>query len=286
MFSVLLIFSLMGQYPQGIITLSSDITEIVCALGAGDRIIGISGSAKENHFLPERIKGLPSCGGWKGIDMERVVMLSPDLVILEGGGASEEIEKSLKSKRLKTLIIYPGNIYQLCDAILLLSRILGCERKGEEIRTFIMDRIEYIRKSLRNISKPRVYLAGSNPYHTFSKGSVWASLIELAGGINVAGGIPLPWPKISAETLIEWDPNIILIIPDAPYTPEWFIKKGELKCIQAIRDRRVYKLSPYLSWSPRIILALMEMAEYIHPDKDLDIEKEKRKLGKLVSLPY
>jgi len=275
-------------FPKRIVVLSSDIAETICALGCKGKIVGISRFAKSSPFLPERVKNLPSCGDWKAINLEQIIMLSPDLVILGEGGNAGEIAKSLKSRGIQVLIICPTNIYELGESIVLLGKILGCEERAQKLKSFMVERAKLITNIVKNSSKPSIYLAGSNPYYTFAKGSAWASLIELAGGVNVAGKLNYPWPKISAEILIKWNPEIILIVGDASYGTEWFINKRELRCIRAIKKGKVYKLGPYLSWSPRLILALIEMAKYIHPEECmmLNFEKEKKELGEIGSLKY
>ena len=98
--------------------------------------------------------------------------------------------------------------------------------------------------------------------------------------------------KCAVDTLSEhiskWNPEIILIVGNADYDVDWFVEKKIFRCVKAVKEGRVYKLGHYLSWSPRLILALIEMAKYIHPDKceELDIESVKNELAKITSIQY
>jgi len=271
-----------------IVALSCDIAEIICAIGGEERIVGITGLAKDNSFLPGKIKNLPYCGDWKTVNLEQIIMLAPELVIIGGGGNSYQITKSLESKSIPVLVISPENIYELAQTIELLGKILGCETSAQRLKNFIVAKADYIKALVKNLPKPSVYLAGVNPYCTFAKGSAWSSLIELAGGVNVAGDLDYPWPKISAEILIKWNPEIILIVGNADYETEWFTNKKIFRYVSAVKEGRVYKLGHYLSWSPRIILALIEMAKYIHPDKckKLELETVENELSKITSIKY
>jgi len=235
-------------------------------------------------FLPDEIKKLPVCGDWRGLSRERILSLSPDLII--GGRNLEDEREFFKRHGIEVFVFSPESLPELIHLIGELGKILGKERRAETLCSYMEDAIGRVKKMVEGKGRPVVYLAGSDPMRTFGKGSAWGSLIEIAGGKNPAEIFSIPWPKISPEVLLSWNPDCILIVPFASYGPEYFLERREFRVIKAVKEKRIHKLSPYLSWSPSLVLSLFEIANYIHPEVEVNLEKERKELEEITGISY
>jgi iron complex transport system substrate-binding protein len=99
-------------------------------------------------------------------------------------------------------------------------------------------------------------------------------MIEMTGGVNVAGGIQLRNADVSIETIIGWNPDVIFIWGNAQYGVRDILESSQWKFVKAVREGRVYKAPEWSTWSPRLALIVLWMSMKTYPDlyKDLDFQ--------------
>ncbi|MCD6548567.1 MAG: ABC transporter substrate-binding protein, partial [Thermodesulfobacterium sp.] len=95
------------------------------------------------------------------------------------------------------------------------------------------------------------------------------------GGINPAGFIKQRYADVSIERILLWNPDVIFIWGYAGYTPEWILNNSQWEHIKAVKNKQVYKLPHWSTWSPRVALVALYMAMKIYPEyfKDINFEK-------------
>lgn len=256
--------------PQRIVSLAPSNTEILFALGLGDKIVGVT----EYCNYPEAAKTKPKIGGFSTVDVEKVVSLRPDL-ILATQIHSKTIIPSLEKLGLTVVALTPSSLTGVLDSITLVGKITGQDKEASELVKDLNARIEAVSDKTGNLSpnqKPRVfYVTWHDPLMTAGKGALSNDVISQAGGQNIASDITGD-KTIDLETVINRDPEIIIasVGMGTGEDQSWQYIKSEsrLKNTQALMTGRVYKIDGDLIHrpGPRVVDALEQIAQFIHPE--------------------
>ena len=257
--------------PQRIISLAPSNTEILFALGLGDRVVGVT----EFCDYPEAAKAKPKIGGFTTVDMESVVALEPDL-ILAGNIHQDETIPKLESLGLTVFALAPQTVDGVLENITLVGEITGSSQEAAQLVASLEARIKAITDqtdSLSESQRPGVfYILWHDPLMTVGSEARIHELIVKAGGINIAQDLTGDYPTISLEAVILANPQVI-IAGSGHGTGEdstFQFAKTEpiLEDTDARRHGRVYEIDADLPSrpGPRIVDALEELARLIHPE--------------------
>ncbi len=260
--------------PQRIVSLAPSTTELVFALGAGDRLIADTAYCQ----FPEEARDLPHIQGFDSPNAERLLELEPDLV-LASNITSPATANRLRELGLPVFVLPSQGLDGLVTDIELLGNVLGRnEAAADLLAKFTQIRTELGMRfaGLNDEERPRVFLAyGERETYTAGPGTFPDQLIREAGGRNIAYDVKGDWVELSQETVLERDPQVILLPGEteeriepagvdllAAYRqdPLW----GELS---AVREGRVYVIDNTLFNipGPRLTLALEALADTLHP---------------------
>ncbi len=193
--------------PARVVSLSPAATEMLFAVGAGDRVVGVTSYC---DYPPEATK-LPQVGSYTGLSVEKVISLRPDVVIGMRGNAPEAL-KALRRAGLKVLAYDPvtmAGVLDLMDEIGHMMRdTLGEVSAVERLRA----RVDAVRAEAAKLPRrPRTLVAVQlEPLYAAGPGTHLDDMIRLAGGENVAGDADIPWPQYSLERTLEKDPEVII----------------------------------------------------------------------------
>jgi iron complex transport system substrate-binding protein len=256
--------------PQRIVSLAPSNTEILFALGLGDKVVGVT----EYCNYPEAAKTKPKVGGFSTVDIEKVVSLRPDLV-LATQIHSKTIIPALEKLGLTVVALTPSSLTGVLDSITLVGKITGQSKEASELVKDLSTRIKSIADETQKLShaqRPRVfYVTWHDPLMTAGTGTLSNDVISQAGGQNIASDITGD-KTIDLETVINRDPEVIIVSvgmgtgEDSPW--QYIKSESRLKNTQALLTDRVYKIDGDLIHrpGPRIVEALEQMAQFIHPE--------------------
>lgn len=254
-----------APYPQRIVCLTSETTEIAFALGAGDRVVGVPGTA---HRPPEaRVK--PKVGGFTTIRLDAILPLEPDLV-LAFSDLQADIVRDLVRAGLPVLALNQRSLAEIFQAILIIGGALGREAPARGLVADIQDEIRQIREfSSVWPDRPRVYFEEWDEPPI--AGIRWVSeLVEIAGGQDIfpelrtrkdaAGRV------VDPAEVVRRDPEIIVA--------SWCGKRVDLDVIRhrsgwegiaAVREGRLYALpsADILAPGPSVLHGLRALHEII-----------------------
>lgn len=258
------------ETPQRIISLAPSNTEILFALGLGDRVVGVT----EYCNYPEAATAKPKVGGFSTVDIEKVVSLEPDLVLATRIHGKTVIP-ALEELGLTVLALAPGCIDEVVNNITLVGEISGQDKQASQLVDNLRTRIETVANETQNLApdqRPRVlYLTWHDPLMTAGTGTLADDVISKAGGQNIAYDISGD-KAINLETVIHRDPQVIIAsvgMGTGEDLPWQYVKtEPRLRNTQALLNNRVYKIDGDLIHrpGPRIVEALELMAQFIHPE--------------------
>jgi iron complex transport system substrate-binding protein len=251
--------------PRRIVALAPSVTEIVFVLGQERRLVGVS----THSDFPEHAKGLPRIGTYVRPDVERILALKPDLCLAVKDGNPKVLVERLETLGIPVYAVDPKNLSAIMEAVRGIGEVLGSAGKAEAVTDEMQQRIEAVAELAANArSRPRVfYQIGLSPMVSVGKGSFLHEMIELAGGINLAAGEEL-YPRFSSEEVVTLAPEVILV---SAMRSEGFRAQehwARFATIPAVAGGRVYAVDSDLfdRPSPRLVLALEELARLLHPE--------------------
>jgi len=255
------------EIPQRIVSHVPAITEILFALGLEEMVVGVS----DYCDYPEEAKLKPSVGSYFNPSIENIVALDPDLVLTDG--YSDNVFQ-LDSLGITFIVIDPKDIDGILKDIELLGKFTGTEKEAKKLIDNMQQDIARILAWVEDAPKISVvYIFDAtdpnNPW-TAGPGSFANSLINMAGGQNIAAQTQGAWIQLSIEEIVRSDPQIILV--DTSHGTA-VISKAELKEhpiwreMTAVKQDRIYPVDGDLvnRPGPRIVQGLERIAEIIHP---------------------
>jgi iron complex transport system substrate-binding protein len=260
-----------AEPPQRIISLAPANTEIIYALGLGDRVVGVTDYCN----YPADVSEKETVGGYSTVDVETVVSLHPDLVIAADGN-TEEVIDHLKGLGLTVISINPLDIDGILHDIEIIGRATGTEAEAEALVADMrgrMDAVQARHEAIANI--PSVaHVVWHDPIYVSGAKTFQDEQIALAGGRNAFPGIE-EWGTVTLELFITTNPDIIIVNSGSGMNDDgenviynFFMQEERLKNLDAVKNGRVYVIDSDLidRGGPRIIDSLETVAQYIHPE--------------------
>jgi len=266
---VLLPFVALGAapVPARVVTLAPSLTEIVFALGAGDRLVGVSSYCD----YPDEAKAIDRVGTFLQPNIEVILKKTPDLVFAVPSPENRSAVGTLRELGVRVRVVRPGKLDSLFEAIEVIAGDLGLEDTGRRLVTDIRRHIAAVRARLAGVEKRRVLMVvGRRPLIAVGGGTYQSELIEMAGGANIVGDSSEAWPHVSLEYVISRAPEVIIDSGMGPQDHDGDIAVfwGAFPTIPAVRDDRVVGSGRYdlLRAGPRAAETLEAMARFIHPE--------------------
>jgi iron complex transport system substrate-binding protein len=256
--------------PQRIVSLAPSNTEILYALGLGDRVVGRT----DYDDYPPEAKEKPSIGGFSTPNIEEVVAKSPDLVLATNIHISK-IVPQLEARGLTVLVLDPKNIDQVLEAIKLVGQVTGKEKEAKTLTDGMQQRIKAVTDKTGELPENQklkvLYLTWHDPLMTSGAGTLSNELMQLAGGINIFPEIT-GTKSIELETVIARNPQVMIAgigMGTGEDKPLEFLKtEPRLQSTEAAINGRIYGIDIDLTGraGPRIIDGLEQFARCIHPE--------------------
>lgn len=252
--------------PQRIVSLTPALTEIVFAVDAGDRVVGVT----EFCDFPAEAKSRPKVGGYVNPSVEAVVALKPDLVLVSPGPGNRDAALAMGRAGLRVEVVQAETLNDSLVAIESVARLVGRENAGNEVVSRVRERLASV--SRRVAGAPRVatlFCIQTEPIIAAGSDTLPAQILEIAGGRNVVA--EPRYPRMSLEAVVAAKPEVILQARmDAPTDPgaspeEAFWARWPQ--IPAVAARRVVLLDSGVALrpGPRVADAAEALAAILHP---------------------
>ncbi len=264
--------------PARIISLSPSNTEILFAIGAGDRVVGVT----EYCNYPPAAKTRPKVGGVSTVSIEKVVALNPDIVIGCSINGKDTFER-LEELGIPILGLNPKNISGILADIKLVGRVTGEERNATDLVAAIDSRLDAIRAKARAMrgsqqaAAPTVFY-DIGGFYTAGNDTFVNEIIETAGGRNIAAD-KTGYFQMSIEELIAKNPQVIICdrgMGSMSKAYEEIMSDDRLKIVDAVRNNRVYLIDGDIidRPGPRIVNAAETVYGYLSEFHNIKVKEE------------
>ncbi len=257
--------------PQRIVSLAPSNTEIVCALGACPRLVGVT----DYDNYPPEVADVPDVVIQAQVDVEKVTAADPDLVLAAGNEFTPTATiEQLMDLGFPVLTLYAENLNGVYDDVELLGHALGVDLVATQLVAEMQSRAAGVRETVAGAVRPRTLYEVSvfeGVVYTAGEGSFLASLIDDAGGEPITGDAQTF--AIALEEIVAADPELILLgdaTYDASITPETVAQRPGWQDLSAVREGRVVPVTDDVVITrpgPRIVDGLEALARAIHPER-------------------
>jgi iron complex transport system substrate-binding protein len=256
--------------PQRIVSLAPANTEILFALGLGDKVVGVT----DYSDYPPEAALKPNVGRYDTPNIELVLAADPDLILADSIHQAEIIPQ-LESYGLTVVAIAPATFDEIFDSIRMVGDITGTADKAEEILNDMEARVEAITEKTRDLPESErasvFYLVWHDPLMTSGGDTLINEMIEIGGGRNIFEDVSGA-AVVALEELVARNPQVIIagvgMGLDVAITMQVFESEPSLAQTDAIKNGRVYGIHLDISGrtGPRIVEGLEAFAKAIHPE--------------------
>ena len=259
---------LLKAEPTKIVSLTPATTEILFAIGVGDRIVG---KVEDFTPYPPEVTKIPDVAKFGTVDVEKIVALGADLVIA-GGNRFNPPDKIAQLRKLgvPVLVEYAPDISGVLGDIELTGDAVGRSAEARDLTASMQAAFDQVQAATAGLAKPRVFyeLDATQKIYTAADDSFLAELITLAGGAPITTGSTTNF-EISLETLVTADPELILLGDAAYGTTAATVKaRNGWAGMTAVKHGAIVAVNDELISrpGPRLVDGLRAIALAIHPD--------------------
>lgn len=259
------------DHPRRLVSLAPSITETLYALGLGDELVGDTDYC---DYPPEATKK-PHVGGQMNPSLEAIVALKPDLVLGTAEGNRRETAEQLARLGIPLYGLSARTVDDMLRSILDLGDVLGEQAPAQGLAASLRRRVEAVRKSVDGLARPRVlFVVQYQPLITAGAHTFISDVIRLAGGRSVTRDLGQEWPRMSLESALARDPDVILLPQSTSFAPDLaqLARLPGWKDFRAVKEHRVYLVpDTIVRPSPRLVDALEVVATILHPARQARI---------------
>lgn len=265
--------------PQRIVSTAPSGTEMLYALGLGDRVVGVTTFC---HYPPDAAKK-PKIGDYLHPSLETIVGLRPGLVVSETTGVRHA--ERLRALNLNVLEIDDATLAGIYDSIRRIGQAAGVPARAEALCSQMRAQLDAIHTKVARLPRRRVlFLVGRTPGRiedlvAAGRRSHLNELIEIAGGDNVFRDSVAAYGKIPLEELLSRNPEVIVDMGEMSETVG--VTEAQKRAVvalwnrypalAAVREHRVYAVASdiFVVPGPRVVEAARALARMLHPEAGL-----------------
>ncbi len=248
-----------------VITLAPNLTEIVFAIGAGDRVVGDTTYCD----YPPEAKNVAKVGDTLHPSLERIIALRPQVVLVSTASQLEVFTQQLQSQNIAVFVTDPHDLEGVFKSIEQIGRMLGQDQQAQALVKKLRERSNAVEQAVKQAKPVRVfYQVSAEPLYTAGSDAFVTDLMRRAGAISVTGEVPGAWPKYSNESALAAKPEAIILPTGGSMGTANASPAEALRNSPAVQAGRVYKINDdHLARpGPRAVDGLEEMARALHPE--------------------
>ncbi len=250
---------------ERIVSLAPNLTEIVYAVGAGDRLVGDTTYCD----YPPEARQVAKVGDTLHPSIERIIALHPQLILVSTASQLEAFTGELYEQGIVVYITDPHDLDGVFRSIKGLGDLLGEHERGEKLVSALEARASSVTEAIKGSRPVTVfYQLSAEPLYTAGHDSFVTDLIRRAGGKSVTENVPGAWPRYSDESALAANPEAVIMAAGGSMGEANSEIAAALRKSPAALNGRVYRIDgDYLSRpGPRLVEGLEQIARSLHPE--------------------
>jgi len=268
-----------SSIPQRIISLAPSNTQILFAIGLDDKVVGITDYDHYPYNFSAWIEAgnITSIGGFSTPNKETIASLNPDLILATPINDPDVV--TLRDLGYSVLVLNPTDVDGVLSDILMVGKAAGVDENAAELVGSLSSQINAIEVTIASagLPMPKVYYeVWTPPLMSAGNGSFINDVILKAGGVNIFGGESQQYPSVSSETVVQSNPDVIMLPSEMANTGEapFYGSVADVKArpgwstISAVENDRVIVVSGdlFAEAGPRIAEQIAVAAEAFYPE--------------------
>lgn len=256
----------LAKPPARIVSLAPSITEMLFALGLDDQIVGVTDFCDYPAAAKSKAKV-----GYSNPSVEVLVALRPELVLAPRDFLRPDLQAKLEQLKISVFVLDAQTLEDIPLQIQTLGKLFERGSVANEVTQAMRQRIADIRHKAEALPRKRVlYVLNSQPLITVGPGSFIHQMIGVAGGINIAAQAGMAYPRLSMETVLKEDPEVLIFpsgeVETVPRSEQQQWRRWD--SLSAVKQLRFHEVSSNLlnRPGPRIVEGLEQLAAAIHPE--------------------
>ncbi len=245
------------------------LTEILFALGLGDRLVGVTTYCD----WPPEARRIPKVGGYVNPSVEGILALRPDLVLVTPAAGNRDGALAVRRAGVRLEVVEADSVAGTYAAIERVAALCGVPDRGRDLAASLRARVEAALSRVRGLPRVRtLFCLELDPLVAAGPGTLPAEILDLAGGENVA--VEGRYPRLGIETVLAAAPEVILAArmdAQAPASSEAAARYWRRwPSIPAVRDGRVFTIDATVALrpGPRVAEAVELVAGILHGAPD------------------
>lgn len=255
----------LATHIDRIVSLAPNLTEIVYAVGAGDRLVGRT----KYCDYPAEVKNVAEIGDTMTPSIERIIALKPQVVLVSTASQLEAFTRQLDEQGIAVYVTNPHSLEEVFRSIATLGDLFGTHERAEKLVSDLRRRADAVSAAVKETKPITVFYQVSNePLYTIGRESYLTDLVQRAGGLSVTADVPTSFPRFSGEAALAARPEAIILPTGGSMGNANSTVAPSLKNSPAAQNNRVFKINEdHLSRpGPRLVDGLEAMARALHPE--------------------
>jgi len=251
---------------QRIVSLAPGSTEMLFAAGAGAHVV----ATVEYSVEPAAARAVPRIGDSNAIDLERLVLLHPDVVVVWPGGNNSAQIARVEALGLPLYRQRTRHVADLAPAVRRLGALAGTQAEADRAAHALETELAELAGRYAHARSVSVLLEVWNrPVYTIGGEQLLSDVLQLCGAHNIYADLTAPGPAVTVESVIERNPELIVAVaPDAPTGESWLnewrtfpgLRAVAAGHLQVFDDQRLSRLGPSVLPAARSLCALIDRA--------------------------
>lgn len=245
-----------------VISLAPNLTEIVFAVGGGDKLVGVTTFCN----YPTQAQAIRKVSDTQTPNIETIVALQPQLVFVSTSSQLEAFTKVLTEQKIAVFVTAPNRLDDIYKSIATVGEILEMADRAEGLVRKMRSEVADVRDSTIGRARPKVFVQiDKNSLYTIGKDSFITDIIAQAGGISATADLATDYPNLSRETALAMNPDVIVISESEGNREQNEVFRNS----PAVKNGRVFLIDADLLSrpGPRIVDALKQIAEKLRQVK-------------------
>ena len=217
-----------------VVSLTPNITELIFSAGAGHKIIGTVAYSD----YPEPAKKIPIIGTYENLNLEALLRLKPDLILAWQNGTSQAMLAKIRSLGLKVFMIDASSLPKIPATIQTLGTLLGTEKTANAQAKIFRKTLAAL-KPIRSTHAKVFIQIWDRPLITLNQHTIFSEIVNFCGGENIFANQPILAPKITIESVLQRNPDVILLSGNS--NPNFW---DAWQHLPAVATQRIYSINP------------------------------------------